>query len=116
MDLTDPLAVASEVGSPPAKAKRKPKPKKKPAKRKPKAKKRVVGPKKGQYRVVSAKRPAKRKTKAKKLGRKPSGIVRLERLDMRLSKTEKAKVLAKAKKTKRTVTSIVYEAIEKLKV
>ena len=54
------------------------------------------------------------KRKAKKKGRK-AGVVRSERLDMRLSKAEKAKVVAKAKKLRRTVTSIVYEAIEKIR-
>jgi hypothetical protein len=34
---------------------------------------------------------------------------------MRLTKAEKAKIIAKAKKTRRTVTSLVIEAIEKIK-
>ena len=40
---------------------------------------------------------------------------RSQRLDMRLTKAEKAKLTAKAKATRRTVTSIVLEAIEKIK-
>lgn len=73
---------------------------------------------------VKPKRPkeaAKRKTKKRpsrtKLKRKAvkSKIVRSERLDMRLTKAEKAKVTAKAKKTRRTVTSLVIEAIEKIR-
>jgi hypothetical protein len=42
-------------------------------------------------------------------------VARSERLDMRLTKVEKAKIIAKAKKTRRTVTSLVIEAIEKIK-
>ena len=52
-------------------------------------------------------------------GRKPKPspffCARSERLDMRLTKAEKAKIIAKAKKTRRTVTSLVIEAIEKIK-
>jgi hypothetical protein len=59
---------------------------------------------------------AKRKPK-KKAVRKPKAgaVVRSERLDMRLTKAEKAKINARAKKTRRTVTSLVIEAIEKIK-
>lgn len=72
----------------------------------------------------AAMKPKAKKARAKKKlsKRKPSKkskparpIVRTERLDMRLSKVEKAKVSLIAKKKKRTLTSIVYEAIEKLK-
>jgi hypothetical protein len=74
-----------------------------------------------------AKRPAAKKAKAKKpkvakTKRKPgktkakaAGPDRSERIDMRVTKAEKARVLAKAKRTRRTVTSIVLEAIEKIK-
>ncbi len=63
-----------------------------------------------------AKRPAKPKTKKRaKKKAKAGAVVRSERLDMRLSKAEKAKVVAKAKKTRRTVTSLVIEAIEKIR-
>ena len=82
----------------------KPKPKKR---AKPKAKKK-------------AKRPAKPKAKAKnrkvvKSKKATNGDARTERLDMRLSKAQKAKIDAKAKKTRRTVTSLVIEAIEKIR-
>lgn len=77
----------------------KPKPKKK-------AKKSAAKPK--------AKKTTKRKP-AKKTARKAKPtVVRFERLDMRLSKAEKAKVNAKAKKTGRTITAVVLAAIAKL--
>lgn len=66
-------------------------------------------------------KPAKKtktKTKTKKAKKaKPAAAacVRSERLDMRLSKAEKAKVQAKAKKLRRTITSVVLEAVEKIK-
>jgi len=101
-------------GVKPAKAKR-------PKSKKPAAKK--AKPKTKKKPVKKVKKPAKRRPKAKtskpkrKPGAKPkpSNVVRSERLDMRLTKAEKAKVSAKAKKLRRTVTSIVIEAIEKLK-
>ena len=69
-----------------------------------------------------AKRPAKPRTKKhakakKKSARKSKAgvVVRSERLDMRLTKAEKAKIYTKAKKTRRTVTSLVIEAIEKIR-
>lgn len=60
---------------------------------------------------------AKKQHKAavKKAKAKAATIARPERLDMRLSKAEKAKLLAKAKKLRRTVTSIMLEAIEKIR-
>jgi hypothetical protein len=93
-----------------------------PAPAKPKPKKRAKPKRK-------AKRPAKpkaKKTKAKKrkvVKSKPkkaathklNGDARSERLDMRLTKAQKAKIDAKAKKTRRTVTSLVIEAIEKIR-
>lgn len=74
---------------------------------KPKAKKKAVKP-------AKKAKPAK-KTVKKSKAKPASTVVRSERLDMRLSKGEKAKLVAKAKKLRRTVTSIVYEAIEKIK-
>jgi hypothetical protein len=70
-----------------------------------------------------AKRPAKSKAKKRRVVRAKSkkarklvnGDARSERLDMRLTKAQKAKVYAKAKKTRRTVTSLVIEAIEKIR-
>lgn len=85
------------------------KPKKPKTAAKPKAKKKAAKPK-------AKKKPAKKTVKKSKPKAKPaSTVVRSERLDMRLSKGEKAKLVAKAKKLRRTVTSIVYEAIEKIK-
>jgi cobalamin-dependent methionine synthase I len=66
---------------------------------KPKAKKR---------KTVKAKKKTARKAKV-------GAVVRSERLDMRLTKAEKAKINAKAKKTRRTVTSLIIEAIEKIR-
>lgn len=79
----------------------------KPAKKvtkKPATKKKTV--KKSAKKVAKPKRKA---APAKKV------VERSERLDMRLTKTEKQKLLAKAGKLRRTVTSIVLEAIEKIR-
>jgi hypothetical protein len=78
-----------------------------------KAAKKKAGKKtaKPKAKKVKARKPKTGKKKAKKV----VACVRSERLDLRLSKAEKAKVNAKAKKTRRTVTSIVIEAIEKIK-
>jgi hypothetical protein len=54
----------------------------------------------------------KSKPKAKKAA---AVVARPARLDLRLTKAEKAKLMAKAAKARRTVTSIVLEMIEKLK-
>ena len=64
-----------------------------------------------------APKPEARAKKPKAKTKKPraSTVVRSERLDMRLTKAEKAKINAKAKKTRRTVTSLVIEAIEKIR-
>jgi histone H1/5 len=99
----------SELAAKAAKKKKTAKPKAKKAK-KPAAKKKPV-------KKSKAKRPAKKaakRAKSKKV-KAPAGVVRFERIDMRLSKTEKARIVAKAKKLRRTVTSIVLEAIEKIK-
>ena len=94
-DIEDPNAA-----KPKAKKRTKPKPKKKPsAKKKVKTKKRKV---------------AKAEPK-KKAVHKLNGDARSERLDMRLTKAQKAKIEAKSKKTRRTVTSLVIEAIEKIR-
>ena len=42
-------------------------------------------------------------------------IKKLARLDIRLSKAEKSRIAAKAKKLRRTVTSLVIEAIGKIR-
>lgn len=69
-------------------------------------------------KVAKKKKPAAKKTKPKakpkaKGGNKP--LVRTERLDLRLTKQEKAKIMARSRKTKRTVTSVIMEAIHKVK-
>lgn len=76
------------------------------AKAKPK-KRKAVKPKK---KAVQKPQP-----KAKPKKQKAEAVVRSERLDMRLTKAEKTKILARARKTRRTVTSLVIEAIEKIK-
>lgn len=67
----------------------------------------------------AAKKKTKLKVKKRKTvkAKKPkTGIaVRSERLDMRLTKAEKAKISVKATKTRRTVTSLIIEAIEKIR-
>lgn len=78
---------------------------KRPAKKKTK-------PKRHKKQGPKAQRPAKRKAKA----RKPAAVVaRPARIDLRLTKTEKAKLTAKAKATRRTITSVVAELIEKMR-
>jgi hypothetical protein len=93
-------------------AKKRPKPKKKakqPAKaKKPKA---TAGTKKRKVVKSKPKKTAPRRAVKYKL----NGDARSERLDMRLTKAQKAKIDAKAKKTRRTVTSLVIEAIEKIR-
>ena len=84
------LAKAAKLKKPAAK-KTKPKAKKKPVKKakrsKPKTKKKVHGP----------------------------NVIRTERMDLRLTKQEKAKIMARSKKTKKTVTGVVMEAVHKAK-
>ena len=62
-------------------------------------------------------RLTKPKAKKRKTAKpeKKQAAVRSERLDMRLTRAEKAKIGAKAKKTRRTVTSLIIEAIEKIR-
>jgi hypothetical protein len=69
----------------------------------------------GVKRKRPKKKAAKSKTKKKRAKAKAGAAVRGERLDMRLSKAEKSRVTAKAKKLRRTVTSLIIEAIEKIK-
>lgn len=79
--------------------------------KKAKAKKRSK-PKAAKRPKPKAKKAAKRKTAKAKPA---ASVVRSERMDLRLTKAEKAKVLAKAKKTKRTITSLFVEALGKIK-
>lgn len=66
-------------------------------------------------KAAKPKKKVKFKPKKRKAKKSAPVAVRTERLDMRLTKAQKAKIDAKAKKTKRTVTSIVYEAIDKIR-
>lgn len=75
--------------------------------------KKVKVMKKLKKKTAAKKKVAKRKP-AKKAAANGAGV-RSERLDMRLTKAEKAKIYSRAKKLRRTVTSIVTEAIEKIK-
>lgn len=77
---------------------------------KPKSKKKPAKKRKAVKAKAKPAKPAKKKTAAKH-----NGDARSERLDMRLTKAQKAKIGAKAKKTRRTVTSLVMEAIEKIR-
>lgn len=83
------------------------------AKAKPKAKRPTPKSKKPTKKTAKRKPAPKKKAKAAK--RTPGVISRPERMDMRLTKAEKAKIVAVAKRTKRTITSVVYEAIAKIK-
>ncbi len=86
----------SEIAAKKAKAK----PKKSPAKKK----------------VVKTKRPKPKKTKKRKPAKKSkTPHSNLERLDFRLSKKQKVKILTKAKTLRRTVTSVLTELIDKMK-
>jgi len=76
----------------------------------PESKKKAKQPTKPKAKKRKAVKPKKKAFRAKS-----GAVVRSERLDMRLSKTEKARITAKAKKTRRTVTSLVIEAIEKIR-
>lgn len=88
--------------------------KRKPAKKAKRLVKKTKAAKK--KKVAKANRPAK-KAKAKKPAKKAAGrtVERFERIDMRLSKPEKARVVAKAKKLRRTITSVVLEAVQKIR-
>lgn len=78
-------------------------------KKKPAVRKRKPAPKK--------KKPSKPKAKkAAKRGRKvPAGQERSERVDCRLTKAQKAKLMAKARKMKCHATDLIMKAIDKIK-
>jgi hypothetical protein len=80
-------------------------------KKKPKAVKKVRKPKRAATKkaVKKVRKPKRAATK-----KKVSSAV-AERLDLRLPRSVKIKLLAKAKKTRRTITSIVLELLEKSK-
>jgi len=104
------MDVNTEVGTGPlAKAPRKPRPSELAAKKK------KAGKSKPKTKAKKVTKPAKKKAGKSKPKAKPATVARSERLDLRLTKAEKTKVATKAAKLRRTVTSIVLEAIEKIK-
>jgi hypothetical protein len=116
-DTTDPLPPGPPIIGKPKKKKAQ-KPKAKPAKKRkpakpPKAKTKPTKAKKAPAKKAKAAKKPAGKSKAPK--NKATGPDRCERLDLRLTKAEKAKVLAKAKKSRRTVTSLLREWVEKLR-
>lgn len=86
---------------------------KKPPRKKTKKKsvKKVSVRKASPKRSKTKKKPAKRKVPAAK----KSAAVPTVRLDIRLPKALKAKLNVKAEKTRRTITSIVAELIERMR-
>jgi len=66
-------------------------------------------------RSKKAKRPTKAKKKRIRKIKKVGVIRRPERLDLRLTRAEKAKIVAESKKHRRTFTSLVLEALGKIK-
>lgn len=66
-------------------------------------------------KTAKSKKAVKKAVKKSKPAASRGVVMRSERLDMRVTKAEKARVRAKAKKVKRTITSVVLEAIEKIK-
>lgn len=126
MDLDTHEGVAPEAPPPAKKAPRKPRPSEIAAKKAKAAKRKAKSAPKKKVAKPKAKKPAKRKAPAKKAkaakpkakpARKGNGrpLVRSERLDMRITKEEKRKLEAKAKRLKRTVTSVALEAIMKMR-
>lgn len=117
VEIPQPAADKPETSKPAKrskpKAKAKPKAKKKSPEKMPKRPAKPEAKKKA--------KPAKRsKPKARKPARKvkskaKSAVVRSHRLDLRLTAAEKAKLTVRAKKARRTITSLVTELIEKLK-
>lgn len=65
--------------------------------------------------VVKKKSRIVKKVAKPKAKRPAKVVVRSERMDLRLSKSEKAAIQAKAKKLRRTLTSLFVEFVEKLK-
>jgi len=104
--MSEGIETTAEPPSPAKKVAKKKKLTKKTAKPAAKKKKKAASPAK----KVAKKKPAK---KAAKKVVKPK--VRTERLDMRITKEDKRKLEALAKKQRRTVTSVALEAIEKFK-
>jgi hypothetical protein len=73
----------------------------------------------GPKRPVVKKAKPKTKPKKPKAAKKKVGngrpLVRTERMDLRLTKQERAKVMARVKKTGNTVTGVIMEAVTKAK-
>lgn len=97
------------------------KPKKKPTAKKPKTKPRTTSLRARKGAKAAGKKvktlPTRKAVKTAKPRRKATaaGPLRSCRMDIRLTTAEKAKLQAKAAKTRRTVTSVIQELIEKLK-
>lgn len=69
-------------------------------------------------KAVRKKKVVKKPTRPKKkVKRKPKSrpVVVTHRLDIRMTKAQRTKIETKAKKLRRTITSLVLEAIEKIK-
>ena len=74
--------------------------------------------KSGAKKKAKARKPKKTARSARKRvlkAAKAAGPYRCLRLDMRITRADKARVKAKAKALKRTITSIVLEAVAKIK-
>jgi hypothetical protein len=92
---------------------KKPKPKaKKPKAKKVPTKREAIVKKLRKLVKKAAKKLPKRKPAKKSKAKRP--VERTERLDMRITKVQKAKIGKKAARLKRTVTSIVLEALDKI--
>lgn len=95
------------------------KPKRKLAKKKSAAKRKPAKKKKPAKKMAKRKRPSKPKRKpAKKAAKRKNlktGVVRTERLDMRLSKEDKRKLTAKSKKTGLPITELVLKAVASIR-
>lgn len=67
---------------------------------------------------AAKRKPAKKKKPAKKAAKRKNlktGVVRTERLDMRLSKEDKRKLTAKSKKTGLPITELVLKAVASIR-
>ena len=81
-------------------------------KRKPAAKKKKAAAK---MKKTAKRKLVVKKKRAVKKGRKAIGPARSYRLELRLTKIEKTKLNVKAKKSRRTITSVISELIEKMR-
>lgn len=60
-------------------------------------------------------KPKKRPVKKAKAKRSKSAVLPYARLDMRVSKADKARIVAVAKRKKWTITNVIVEAIKRVK-